>query len=103
MQYDDHMMFSVESEFKYLLKEHVKAYFGLKYSMDGWMWLFGVKIAGLKFKIPVINIDHDHDTQLDDKYAVLKFLGVSLFFAGGSYLLKKLDDYIDKNRLQKWK
>jgi len=57
MHYDEHLMFSVDSEFKYLLRDHVKAYFGLKYSMDGWMWLFGLKIAGFKVKIPIINID----------------------------------------------
>lgn len=55
--YDGEYLFGIENEFKWLIKDHIKTYFGMKYSIDGWQYLFGVKIAGIKIKMPFINID----------------------------------------------
>lgn len=50
-------MISLESEFKYRIKDHVKAYASLKYSIDGWMYLLGLKVAGIKVKFPLLLLD----------------------------------------------
>ena len=53
----------VEAEFKFALSEthkHLKAYLGLKHSsVDGWRFLMGFKVAGIKVKLPVYLLDKD--------------------------------------------
>ena len=34
--YDGDHLFSIENELKYVIKDHVKAYLGMRYSIDGW-------------------------------------------------------------------
>jgi hypothetical protein len=36
---------------------HMKAYLGLRHSIDGWRILMGLKIAGVKVKLPVYIIE----------------------------------------------
>eukprot|EP00347_Sterkiella_histriomuscorum_P020714 403336759 len=94
----------VENEYKWQVRDHVKFYFGLKYSVDGWSYLYGVKIAGLKVKFPVFYVDHSEETELarsamkDVKsYALM----ASLYF-GGSYLMKFINDRLDSKKILKW-
>jgi hypothetical protein len=50
-------LLNIEAEFKMRLSrthKHTKAYFGLRHSWtDGWMYMLGLKIAGVKIKLPV--------------------------------------------------
>lgn len=73
----------------------MKAYLGFRYSFDGLTWLLGLKIAGLKVKLPFISIDHSINHQSEDKDALKKFFGIAAIFLGGTYLLKKMDDLLD--------
>jgi hypothetical protein len=44
-----------EAEFKYKVSpcnNHVNLYLGIRHSMDGWKWVFGFKIVGVKVKLP---------------------------------------------------
>ena len=86
-------LLSLENEFKWVIKDHVNAYLGMKYSIDGWQYLVGLKLAGIKFKIPLLLIDNSVDRHLDDKNVILKFLSVCGVFLGGSYIMKKLVKY----------
>lgn len=84
------------------MKDHVKAYLGLKYSVDGWSWLLGVKIAGLKVKLPFIYLDQTYDYQYNDPNSLKKLFSILGLFVGGSYILKKIDDLLDRKKIQKW-
>lgn len=49
------MSLEAEAEFKYRLSpnsNHVNLYFGLCHSLDGWRFLLGFKIVGIKVKLP---------------------------------------------------
>ena len=86
----------VEAEFKLrmsALNNHVKTYLGVSHSIDGWKWLLGFKIAGIKFKFPINIIgeensaSHDVATSVwDDVQNSLKVFAV---FYLGSVLAKK--------------
>lgn len=49
---------------------HMKAYLGLRHSMDGWRYLIGFKIAGVKVKFPVYIIEKDNSVTQDANYSV---------------------------------
>jgi hypothetical protein len=91
--YDGEVLFNVENEFKYFVRDHLKAYFGIRYSIDGWQYLFGMKIAGIKIKVPIINIDQSVDHHMDDKDVWYKFAGIIGIFLGGSYLARRYSNY----------
>lgn len=55
----------VESELKVQVANHVNAYFGLKHSLDGWRFLLGFKVAGIKFRFPLHIVGESHSAALD--------------------------------------
>jgi hypothetical protein len=101
--YDGEFLFDIENEFKWTIKHHVNAYLGLKYSIDGWQSLFGIKIAGIKFKIPFILIDNKINHHSDDKNVAMKFISVFGIFVGGTYVLKLINSLMDHKKVAKWK
>lgn len=99
------MYFDLENEFKYQHREHVKFYLGLKYSIDGWSYLYGIKIAGLKVKFPLIFVDHSdeiHEHDSNPLKSLKNYAIVAGIFFGGTYLMKRISDKLDSNRIQKW-
>ena len=65
--------FDIESEFKVRLGSskstgggsQIKAYFGLRHSLDGWRYMLGIKIAGVKVKFPVYIIEKANSVSED--------------------------------------
>ena len=83
-----------ETEFKYKLSpnnNHVNFYFGLRNSMDGWRYLIGLKIVGIKIKMPlhVITPEDSITTDLvkDAKAELRSTFTVLGVFLLGSYIL----------------
>lgn len=83
-----------DAEFKYKLSpsnNHVNFYFGLRHSMDGWRYLFGFKIVGIKIKLPlhVVTPEDSVTTDLlkDAKTELRSIFTVLGAFFLGSYFL----------------
>lgn len=100
----------LQTEFKYRIREnnkHVNAYFGLRNSIDGYQYLLGFKVAGIKIKFPIYIIDgaksvsSKEDLCLKDELMhSLKLLGV--FFAG-SCLISYVSDKLNQRKIEDWK
>ena len=99
-----------DAEFKYKLSpsnNHVNFYFGLRHSMDGWRFLLGFKIVGIKIKLPLQVIPpedsvatetfKDPNTELGSTATVL---GVFLL---GSYFLHWRSKWQDQKKVDQWK
>jgi len=59
-----------ESEFKYKLSpsnNHVNLYFSVRHCMDGWKYMFGFKVVGIKIKLP-LNIVMSNNSVTTETY-----------------------------------
>jgi hypothetical protein len=59
-----------ESEFKYKLSpsnNHVNLYFSVRHCMDGWRYMFGFKVVGIKIKLP-LNIVMSNNSVTTESY-----------------------------------
>ncbi|CDW77329.1 UNKNOWN [Stylonychia lemnae] len=105
---DSEVSYSAENEFKWQFRDHVRLYSGLRYSIDGWQFLFGIKIAGLKLKIPLIFIEGEGNQETEEVSKIQNYpnwFKYSLIIGGfvlGTYIMKMLDNNIDKKKITKW-
>lgn len=68
------------------------------------MWVYGLKIAGLKVKVPMLILDRSSNIEKEYEPSDLKKCMIVLgFFTVGSYFLKRIDIALDKKRISKWK
>jgi hypothetical protein len=59
-----------ESEFKYKLSpsnNHVNLYLSVRHCMDGWRYMFGFKVVGIKIKLP-LNIVMSRNSVTTDSF-----------------------------------
>jgi len=100
----------IETEFKIRLSpthNHVKAYLGLRHSIDGWRYLLGFKIAGVKVKFPIYIIDETSsvasETEVSKGNENLKSIFIVFgVFLGASYLLRKYTLWSERKKLNLW-
>jgi hypothetical protein len=57
MTFRNNLMLDLENQLKWKINDHVSTYLGLKYSFDGWATMIGLKIAGIKIKVPLFLLE----------------------------------------------
>ena len=53
---DHRIGLEISNEFRVRVRNHIKLYYGLRYSIDGMSWMIGFKVAGAKVKLPFLTI-----------------------------------------------
>lgn len=67
------------------------------------MWVYGIKIAGLKVKIPLLILDRSGKVEREESSDFKKCMVLLGFFTVGSYFLKRIDIALDRKKISKWK
>ena len=86
---------------------HISLYLGMRHGMDGWRWLLGFKVAGIKVKFPihlVLPANSITTEQYLDWKEELRASGWVLgCFLVGSYAVHRWSTWKEEKRIQKWK
>lgn len=103
LEYKNFLMLDSENSMKWRINDHVSTYLGLKYSFDGWITTLGVKVAGIKIKLPIFLIEDEQELESVNTNKFLKNMSIVASFVGATYAYKRLSNYLENKKLRNWK
>ena len=97
----DSYFFTLESTLNFEMKNFVLSA-GIGYSRDGPSFLLGAKIAGIKFRIPIVFVTEKTNGDNEDAglRSVMHYLVVAGIHVAGTLLIRKLRKWLRNRRRQ---